>query len=284
MSAKRNRGCGLVSASLFIQHCLRSKASRRGVCQGDLKACEKAAGCPAGSPVFLSLVFLLLLLGAHQALAQGTTLPVSFLARIDSPLPAPPTLSNTIAVADVNSDGNMDVVVSGNENNIWVLFGNGNGTFQPAATYTISGASFYALADFNGDGKPDILAVGASTIYVLLNNGDGTFGAPVSTAISTNAPGAIAIGDFNGDGKADISLPVAAPQNGYSAVSILLGNGDGTFQAPINSSDYVVTPSSAQVADLKWLTLMETESSIFYGAAASFPCFWEMVTAPYKTR
>jgi len=144
----------------------------------------------------------------------------------------------------------LDVVVSGDANNIWVLFGNGNGTFQPAAIYTISGAKFCALADFNGDSKPDILAVGGSTVYVLLNNGDGTFGAPVSTAINTSAPGVIAIGDFNGDGKVDISVPVAAPQNGYSAVSILLGNGDGTFQPPINSSDFVVTPVSAQVADL----------------------------------
>jgi hypothetical protein len=230
--------CGLFPRSL------RSRSFQRSA--GDSEPPETAKICPTGF-----LIFLLLLLGVHQALAQGT-LPVSFLARIDSPLPASPPFSTTspIAVADLNSDGNLDVVVSGDTNDIWVLFGNGNGTFQPAATYTISGANFYALADFNGDGKPDILAVGGSTIYVLLNNGDGTFGAPVSTAISSNAPAAIAIGDFNGDGKADISLPVAAPQNGYSAVSILLGNGDGTFQAPINSSDYVPTPASARVADL----------------------------------
>ncbi|HEY6766988.1 MAG TPA: FG-GAP-like repeat-containing protein [Candidatus Sulfotelmatobacter sp.] len=228
----------------FFRGSLRSRTSHHSVCEGDSEAAEKAERHPAGF-----LAFLVLVLGAHLALAQGT-LPVSFLARIDSPLPAQP--ADTIAVADLNSDGNLDVVVAGNANEIWVLFGNGKGTFQPAATYTISGASFYTLADFNGDGKPDILAVGGSTIYVLLNNGDGTFGAPVSTAISTSAPGVIAIGDFNGDGKADVSVPVAAPQNGYSAVSILLGNGDGTFQAPINSSDYVGTPNSVnsvQVAD-----------------------------------
>jgi FG-GAP-like repeat/Abnormal spindle-like microcephaly-assoc'd, ASPM-SPD-2-Hydin/FG-GAP repeat len=233
---------GLCDLCGLFRRSLRSTTSHRSVCEGDSGAAEKAARRLAGF-----LAFLLLLLGAQVALAQGT-LPVSFLARIDSPLPAPP--SNTIAVADLNSDGNLDVVVSGNANNIWVLFGDGDGTFQPAATYTISGVSFYALADFNGDGKPDILAVGGSTIYVLLNNGDGTFGAPVSIAFSTNVPGVIAIGDFNGDGKADISVPVAAPQNGSSAVSILLGNGDGTFQPPINSSDYVTTPNSAQVADL----------------------------------
>lgn len=228
----------------FFPRSLRSKGSHRSVVEGDSHAAEKEERFPAGL-----LIFLLLFLSAQQALAQ-MTLPVSFLARIDSPLPASPALSSAFAVADLNSDGNLDVVVSGNLNNIWVLFGNGDGTFQPAATYTISGANFYALADFNGDGKPDILAVGGSTIYVLLNNGDGTFAAPVSTAINTSAPGAIAVGDFNGDGKADISVPVAAPQNGYSAVSILLGNGDGTFQPPTNSTDYVPTPNSAQVADL----------------------------------
>ena len=222
---------------------LRPKASNRRGREGYAETPEKGRRCTAGFLVLLALLF-----GVPHARAQGT-LPVSFLARMDTPLPTSPLAKGIAAAADLNSDGELDLVVSGDQNDIWVFFGIGDGTFQPAVTYTIRGASFYALADFNGDGKQDIFAVGGSTVYVMLNNGDGTFAAPVATTITTNAPGIFAIGDFNGDGKADISVPVSAPANGYSSVSILLGNGDGTFQAPINSSSSVPTPAFAQVAD-----------------------------------
>jgi len=85
------------------------------------------------------------------------------------------------------------------------------------------------LADFNGDSKPDIVVINAGgwgTVSVLLNLGGGNFSAPIST--STGGSGAIAItsGDFNHDGKADL----AVVNNVSNNVSILLGNGDGTFR------------------------------------------------------
>jgi hypothetical protein len=197
--------------------------------------------------------FLVLLLGL-EGQCRAQTLPVSFVARIDTPLPGSPLRPppGCIAAADFNSDSKLDIVSCGNANNIWVLQGNGDGTFQPAVTYTV-GTNYpeaVVLADFNGDGKTDILVVNNdSTVSVLLNNGDGTFQTQVVTNITTNAPGVVASGDFNGDGKADIAVPVVVPQHGDSAVAILLGNGDGTFQSPIQSTGYAVTPSSIQVAD-----------------------------------
>jgi hypothetical protein len=97
--------------------------------------------------------------------------------------------------------------------------------FQPPL-YSGSGNAF--VADFNGDGKPDILT---SDGTMNLGNGDGTF--KTGTAISGTV---LAVADFNGDGKADVL------EQGTSTLLVLLGNGDGTFQAPIS------TPSGASLS------------------------------------
>ena len=94
-----------------------------------------------------------------------------------------------------------------------------------------------SIGDFNGDGKSDIALISriSSSVSVLLGNGDGTFQIPKSTNISTGQlADSLAIGDFNGDGKLDIATTVSLPQIGLRAVAVLLGNGDGTFQAPVN--------------------------------------------------
>jgi hypothetical protein len=137
-----------------------------------------------------------------------------------------------LAVADLRGDGKLDLVVTdlnyGNDGIVGVLLGNGDSTFQPAVWYDAGGTSTsnVALADVNGDGKPDILTVnGDGSVGVLLGNGDGTFRAAVSYAAG-NTPFSIAVADVNGDGTQD-----AVTANWDGGADVLLGNGDGTFQA-----------------------------------------------------
>ena len=83
------------------------------------------------------------------------------------------------------------------------------------------------VADFNGDGIPDIAAgdYDGNTVSILLGNGDGTFRPHVEYATGTG-PWALTAGDFNNDGRLDL----ASVNNTGNTVSILLGNSDGTFQ------------------------------------------------------
>jgi hypothetical protein len=110
----------------------------------------------------------------------------------------------------------------GAPNAIYVLPGKGDGTFGTPISSgdfgNIMPAIPLAVADFNGDGKPD-LAMGG---YVFLGNGDGTFRMGATLSENTQST----VGDFNGDGKPDIA------QVGFEGVSISTGNGDGTFNAP----------------------------------------------------
>ena len=93
---------------------------------------------------------------------------------------------------------------------------------------------FVAASDFNGDGRPDLALVDSNpgTVSVLLGKGDGDFGAAVSYPATSRAlPDSVAVvvADFNADGNPDLAVANRA----ISKVSVLLGNGDGTFQTAV---------------------------------------------------
>jgi len=133
----------------------------------------------------------------------------------------------SVAVADVNGDGNPDLVVANRgSSSVSVLLGNGDGTFQSQTTFATGSYTYYvAVADVNGDGKPDLVVDNrhSSSVSVLLGNGNGTF--QNQTTFATGAYGPMVVADVNGDGKPDLVIG-----RGSGVVSVLLGNGDGTFQ------------------------------------------------------
>ena len=116
-------------------------------------------------------------------------------------------------------------------NDVSVLLGNGDGTFQTQVTYAVGSEPAALVAgDFNGDGRTDLAVAnfGANDVSVLLGNGDGTFQTQVTYAVGSG-PDALVAGDFNGDGRTDL----AVANLGDDDVSVLLGNGDGTFQTQV---------------------------------------------------
>ncbi|HSV16483.1 MAG TPA: FG-GAP-like repeat-containing protein [Tepidisphaeraceae bacterium] len=160
--------------------------------------------------------------------------------------PLQSTNSIWVRVADVNGDGKRDLIVLGSKNNnglIGVLLGNGNGTFKPVVSYAAGGVARggVGIADFNGDGKPDLVvaqfaAIDSthSAVDVLINNGSGTF-KPFYTVAVPPAARSVAVGDFNKDGKTDLAVADGLGVNNQldgtypAGVTIMLGNGHGSF-------------------------------------------------------
>jgi hypothetical protein len=155
-----------------------------------------------------------------------------------------------LVVGDFNGDGNPDILGPGGNGTVSVLLGNGDGTFGFPVNSTLtttSGVGSPVVADFNGDGKLDIAAlVGGnpesgvpSQIQIFFGNGDGTFSAGSTTYNAGTNPFSIATGDVNGDGIPDLVILNNCCTLAYltapSAVVVLLGNGDGTFQSPITT-------------------------------------------------
>jgi len=140
---------------------------------------------------------------------------------------------DALTAGDFNGDGKLDLAVAnGNDSStVSILLGKGTGSFMPAPNSPLaanaSEPGWVGAADFNGDGKLDLLVVSQtdSTLSVFLGNGDGTFEPTSVLPYAGPGPVSVAIGDFNGDGKLDL----AQVNHTGNSVAILTGSGDGTF-------------------------------------------------------
>jgi hypothetical protein len=146
------------------------------------------------------------------------------------------------AIGDLNNDGYQDWVISTEPSlaanpTFSVLLSNGDGTYRAPITYTFppgSNPDLAVLADFNGDGKLDLVTITGfyshpSSFYLYLGNGDGTFRAPVAHNVNGYFE-TLAAADVNGDGKTDLLLETSSDRN-TGDLDVLFSNGDGTFRA-----------------------------------------------------
>jgi hypothetical protein len=162
-----------------------------------------------------------------------------------------PVLS--VAVADVNGDRILDLITANSTAaTVGVRLGKGDGTFQSKQDFPAEPTStFVYVAELTGDAVPDLVVLDTvgNTVSILPGHGDGTF-APrlrLSPGFKTTS---VAVGDLNGDGKADLALTHVLPFSDGGAVTVLLGNGDGTFQPGTDLSGRLSEFVRVFIADL----------------------------------
>jgi hypothetical protein len=185
------------------------------------------------------------------------------------------------AVGDYNRDGFMDLAIGGTQGQVYRLYGVGDGTFvqQPTLTAVVD-QSFIPVtdidvADFNSDSIQDLVAAvphNGSRTAILIGNADGTFRAPlVLTDPGLRLPQQQAVADYNGDGFQDLALSLGDGNQGV--MQIRNGNGDGTFQAPVQ---YLVPPPTSSLGGIFIVSANlngDTKPDIALNIGGAFPSF-----------
>jgi len=172
----------------------------------------------------------------------------------------------SLAAGDFNGDGNLDLAVvnscpggtncESSNGSLTILLGDGTGNFSVASSPS---TGFFptavAAGDFNGDGNLDLAVVNSwsNDVTILLGDGTGNFTATASSPPTGQRPQSLAVGDFNGDGKLDLAVanycggdPTC---NSNGSVTILLGDGDGTFTPAASAPGTGYQPSSVVAFD-----------------------------------
>lgn len=177
--------------------------------------------------------------------------------------------TGSVAIRDLNGDGKPDLLVGSRcapypsclVGGVEVLLGVGDGTFQEKGVYGTAGSGAnVAIADVNGDGKPDMLASGCAfkdcftgVVTVHTGNGDSTFaGGFYVFGTGGMFPSSPVVADVNGDGKRDLVVANCGNgcQTGTGTVGILLGTGHGTFQTAVTYETGGVGAHSVRIADV----------------------------------
>ena len=201
-------------------------------------------------------------ISVHLTSGNGTFLPDQRYTAGDGPFNGP----RSVAFGDLNGDGRVDLVTANPASDtVGILFGNGDGSFQSQQRLAVGdNPLFVVVADINGDSKFDIITANRNSgdVSVLLGNGDGSFQPQLGYTAGDGAflgPIAVAVADINGDGRLDLVSRI----NASNELSILLGNGDATFQTqmrvPVGAS-----PTAVAVADINGdnrMDLMATTSA-----------------------